>query len=90
MTSTVSYLFVHVHEQDGGHLAHALTVAHFRVVHRVGRQHVEQMLLSEQNNDDKISKLEARSVRESPRTVIVAIYRRNCRHVLAVVDWFCL
>ena len=34
--------------------------------------------------------LEARSVRESPRTVIVAIYRRKCRQFLAVVDWFCL
>ena len=32
-------------------------------------------------------KLEARSVRESPRTVIVAIYRRKCREFLSVVDF---
>ena len=35
-----------------------------------------------------VNKLEARSVRESPRTVIVAIYRRKCCQFLAVVDWF--
>ena len=35
-------------------------------------------------------KLEARSVRESPRTVIAAIHRRKYRQFLAVVDWFCL
>ena len=32
--------------------------------------------------------LEARSVRESPRTAIVAIYRRKCRDFLSAVDWF--
>ena len=35
-----------VHQQEGGHLGHALAVAHLRVEHAVGRQHVEQVLLA--------------------------------------------
>ena len=39
-------LRVEVHEEEGGYLGHALAVAHLRVEHAVGRQHVEQVLLS--------------------------------------------
>ena len=39
-------LRVEVHEEEGGDLGHALAVAHLRVEHAVGRQHVEQILLS--------------------------------------------
>ena len=34
-----------VHQEEGGHLGHALAVAHLRVVHAVGRQHMEELLL---------------------------------------------
>ena len=39
-------LRVEVHQEEGGYLGHALAVAHLRVEHTVGRQHVEQGLLS--------------------------------------------
>ena len=38
-------LLVHVHEEDGGDVRHALHVAHQRVVHGVRFQHAEQLLL---------------------------------------------
>ena len=34
-----------VHQQEGRHLGHALAVADLRVVHAVGCQHVEEVLL---------------------------------------------
>ena len=40
-------LLIHIHEEQSGDLTHTLTVADLHVVHGVGRQHVEQRLLSE-------------------------------------------
>ena len=34
-----------VHQEEGGHLGHALAVAHLRVEHAVGGQHMEELLL---------------------------------------------
>ena len=34
-----------VHQQEGGHLGHALAVAHLGVVHAVGYQDMEELLL---------------------------------------------
>ena len=39
-------LRVEIHEKEGGDLRHALAVAHLRVEHTVGCQHVEQVLLA--------------------------------------------
>ena len=39
-------LGVEVHQEEGRDLGHALAVAHLCVEHAVGRQHVEQGLLS--------------------------------------------
>ena len=38
---------------------------------------------------DRPKQLEARSIRESPRTVTVAIYRRKRCELLSAVGWFC-
>merc|ERR1719282_1657099 len=37
---------VKIHEEEGSDLGHALAVAHLRVEHAVGGQHVEQVLLA--------------------------------------------
>ena len=34
-----------VHQEEGRHLGHALAVAHLRVVHAVGGEHMEELLL---------------------------------------------
>lgn len=45
MYSPKSVLLVHVHEQNPRQTGHALTVAHFRIVHGVGGQNIKQHLL---------------------------------------------
>ena len=36
---------VEIHQEEGGYLWHALAVANLTVIHAVGSQHVEQVLL---------------------------------------------
>ena len=50
------YLFIHVHEQKGGNLAHALTVANFSIIHRVSRQNMKKGLLPTKKHVSSIAK----------------------------------